>query len=145
MVRPHIEYATQVWSPQYKKDKITLENVQRRTTHLVKCIIHLSYSERLKTLGLPTLEHRGPARFFVDLGHISVYFLPNIYFFSTDMCPKSTKKRAGPLCFGIPETVQTRFRSTKFLMTLIKQTRINIPNGILYINKGASLEINKKK
>ena len=52
--------------------------------------------------------HRGPARFLVDLGHISVekkyisgknifYFLPNIYFFSTDMCPKSTKKRAGPL------------------------------------------------
>ena len=54
------------------------------------------------------------------------------------------QKRAGPLCFGIPGTVQTRFRSTKFLMTLIKQTRINIPNGILYINKGASPEINKK-
>ena len=29
-------------------------------------------------------------------------------------------------------------------MTLIKQTRINIPNDILYINKGASPEINKK-
>ena len=25
MVWPHIEYATQVWSPQYKKDKIFLE------------------------------------------------------------------------------------------------------------------------
>ena len=58
MVRPHIEYATQVWSPQYKKDKITLENVQRRATRLVKSIKHLSYSERLKTLGLPTLEYR---------------------------------------------------------------------------------------
>ena len=58
MVRPHIEYATQVWSPQYKKDKITLENVQRRATRLVKCIKHLPYSERLKILGLPTLEYR---------------------------------------------------------------------------------------
>ena len=27
-----MEYATQVWSPQYKKDKITLQNVQRRET-----------------------------------------------------------------------------------------------------------------
>ena len=58
MVRPHIEYATQVWSPQNKKDKITLENVQRRAARLVKCIKHLSYSERLKALGLPTLEYR---------------------------------------------------------------------------------------
>ena len=57
MVRPHIEYATKVGSPQYKKDKIILENVQRRATRLVKCIKHLSYSERLKALGLPTLEY----------------------------------------------------------------------------------------
>ena len=60
MVRLHIEYATQVWSPQYKKDKITLENVQRRAMRLVKCIKHLSYSERLKAFefNLPTLEDR---------------------------------------------------------------------------------------
>ena len=96
MVWPHIEYATQVWSPQYKKDKITLENVQRRTTHLVKCIKHLSYSERLKTLGLPTLEHRGPVRFLVDLGHISVYFLPNIYFFRPICVPNQPKNAPGP-------------------------------------------------
>ena len=60
MVRSHIVYATQVWSPQYKKDKITLENVQRRATRLVKCIKHLLYSERLKALGLsgtnPTIK-----------------------------------------------------------------------------------------
>ena len=48
-----------------------------------------------------------------NFGHISVekkyilgkkynIFLPNIYFFSTDICPKSTKKRAGPLWFSPP-------------------------------------------
>ena len=36
MVWPHIEYATQVWSSQYKKDKITLENGQRRATRFGK-------------------------------------------------------------------------------------------------------------
>ena len=56
IMQPHIEYATKVWSPQYKKDKINLEIVQRRTAHLLKCIKHLSYPERLKTLGLPSLE-----------------------------------------------------------------------------------------
>ena len=58
MVWSHIEYATQVWSPQYKKYKITFENVQQRATRLVKSIKHLPYSERLKALGLPTLEYR---------------------------------------------------------------------------------------
>ena len=32
MVRPHIEYATQIWSIIYKKDKVILENVQRQAT-----------------------------------------------------------------------------------------------------------------
>ena len=35
IVRPHIEYATPIWSLLYKKDKIIIENVQRRATKLV--------------------------------------------------------------------------------------------------------------
>ena len=57
MVMTHIEHAMQVWSHQYKKDKIIFENVQRRATRLVKSIKHPSYSERLKSMGLPTLEY----------------------------------------------------------------------------------------
>ena len=37
---------------------IALENVQRRATKLVKSIAYLSYSDRLRKLGLPSLEHR---------------------------------------------------------------------------------------
>ncbi len=29
LVRPHIEYATVIWSPHYKKDNIAIENVQK--------------------------------------------------------------------------------------------------------------------
>ena len=38
VVRPHLEYASSVWSPIFKKDKILIENVQRRATRLVKCL-----------------------------------------------------------------------------------------------------------
>ena len=58
IVRPHLEYATCVWSPQYKKDAITIENVQRRATRLLPCLKNKTYSERLKFLGLPSLEYR---------------------------------------------------------------------------------------
>ena len=58
IVRPHIEYAVTVCTPLYKKDMITIENVQRRATKLVTSIKHLSYQERLKKLGLPSLEYR---------------------------------------------------------------------------------------
>ena len=58
VARPHLEYASSVWSPIFKKDKILIENVQRRATRLVKCLKHLSYEDRLKTLGLPSLEYR---------------------------------------------------------------------------------------
>ena len=62
IVRPHIEYASSVWSPVFKKDMIALENVQRRATKLVKSIAHLSYSDRLRKLGLPSLEYRRKGR-----------------------------------------------------------------------------------
>ena len=42
----------------YKKDAIQIENVQWRATRLVKGLKEMSYPERLKILGLPTLEYR---------------------------------------------------------------------------------------
>ena len=58
IVRPHLEYGSTIWSTIYKKDKIAIENVQRRATKLVPGIQHLSYSERLRILGIPSLQYR---------------------------------------------------------------------------------------
>ena len=58
IVRPHLEDGSSVWSVIYKKEAIQLENVQRRATKLVKNIQHKTYTDRLKYLGLPSLQYR---------------------------------------------------------------------------------------
>ena len=62
MVRPHLEYACEVWSPRQKYFKDVIEAVQRRATKLT--IENKSYKDRLKELNLLTLA---PRRTLIDL------------------------------------------------------------------------------
>ena len=60
LIRPHIEYGSVIWSLYLKKAiyMYLIENLQRRATKIVKDIHNRPIEDRLKILGLPTLQYR---------------------------------------------------------------------------------------
>ena len=53
-----MKYSTAVCPPLLIKDKIAIENMQRRATKRIHGLSELTYHERLLKLGLPPLEYR---------------------------------------------------------------------------------------
>jgi len=58
LMRPHLEYCSQAWSPQTRRDKELLEQVQRRVMKMIKGLVNLFYEEILMEFGLFNLEKR---------------------------------------------------------------------------------------
>jgi len=59
LVRLHLEYCVQFWSPHYQKDVEALERVQGRFTRMLPGLEGFRYEERLDKFGLFSIERRG--------------------------------------------------------------------------------------
>ena len=58
MVRHCLENCVQIWIPQYGGDVNLLERIQRRATKVIRGMEHLPYEDRLRDLGLFSMEKR---------------------------------------------------------------------------------------
>ena len=58
LVRPHLDYASNIWNPYLLEDMHTIEKLQRRATKLIPSLKQCIYQERLSALNLPSLQYR---------------------------------------------------------------------------------------
>ena len=58
LVRPHLEYAVQFWSPHQRRDIGKMERVQRKATKMIPEFRNHSYQQRLEDLELISLVQR---------------------------------------------------------------------------------------
>ncbi len=57
-VRPHLEFASQAWSPWLRKDIEVLEKVQKRVVGMIGGLNGATYEEKLVEIGLQSLEEQ---------------------------------------------------------------------------------------
>ena len=67
LVRPHLEYEVQFWSPHLCRDTDKKERVQRKATKIIPEIRNHSYQQRLKDLELISLVQRRLREQFIEV------------------------------------------------------------------------------
>ncbi len=102
LVLPHLEYCSILTSPYKVKDISLLEGVQRSLTSKISELAGLDYWERLKKLGLFSLERRRERYLIIYTWKIMERIVPNL---PVNPISTYTHKRKGRMCL-IPPIVR---------------------------------------
>ena len=77
LVRSHLEYCCPLWNPSSSSDIKQLESVQRTFTSKIWGVQHLDYWDRLKALGLMSLQRRRERYIILQIWKILHGLSPN--------------------------------------------------------------------
>lgn len=74
MVCHHLEYFVQFWSPYLKEVTADLEKLQKIASKMIRKLEHLSFEEKLKSMGLFSLEKRRIREYMIatDGSHVDL-------------------------------------------------------------------------
>ena len=90
LVRPKLEYASEIWSPFLNKDILKVENIQRTFTSKIGGMQTFNYWERLTRLNLMSLQRRRERNLIVNVFKIKNDLIPNTF----DLSFKEQKRAA---------------------------------------------------
>ena len=132
IVRSHMEYAVQAWSPHLKKDIKTLEKVQRRACNIVPELRGESYDRQLFLLGLTSLEERRRRGDLIEVFKIMHGYenLERSKFFLLESEVHGYSTRRHGLSIKTPDTITTRRK--KFFDIRIINDWNKLPESIVY-------------
>ena len=87
LVRPHLEYASDVWDPHLVKDKTLIENVQKFGLRICAKQWDLGYNELLSNFAVSTLqsrrlEHKLSTVTMFKIVHNLIIFPPSILYYA---------------------------------------------------------------
>ena len=94
LVLSRLDYASQLWSPYLLKHSYLIEKVQRVFTKHISCIWVFSYSKRLETLKLYSLQRRRDRYSIIYMWKIVEGLVPNL----SDHITCSLSDRRGRTC-----------------------------------------------
>jgi ribonuclease P/MRP protein subunit RPP40 len=127
-VRPHMEFAVPAWSPWLEGDKEVVEKFQKRAMQMVSGLKGKTYIERLKELGLLTLEERRHQPDIVQTYKIvtgKAMVNSETWFKSVTVTGRATRSAADPLNMR-PQACRLETRRNFF-----SQRVVDTPNNIL--------------